>query len=85
LDTEGRTRAKRGEEIPIYGRIVAIADVYDALLSKRPYKAPWEERRALDEIRLMSGGKFDPDLVEVFFEILPTIRQVTERYGYTGR
>lgn len=78
---DGGALGKRGEEIPIYGRIVAIADVYDALLSKRVYKEAWGEEETLAEIRKLSGTKFDPDLVDVFFSILPSIRQVTERYA----
>jgi len=65
-----------GENIPITSRIVAIADVYDALCSKRVYKEPWTEEQVLAELRAMAGTKFDPDLIEVFFEILPNINQV---------
>ena len=80
-DTEGRAVGRRGEEIPIFGRVVAIADVYDALLSHRVYKDAWSEDEALTEIRSLSGSKFDPEVVEVFFESLPLLRQVTEKYG----
>lgn len=67
-----------GDEIPLGGRITALADVYDALISRRVYKEPWEEDRVLSEMRAMSGTKFDPELVEVFFEILPDIKLIRD-------
>jgi len=73
----------RGEEIPLYGRIVALADVYDALSSRRVYKEAWEEDSVLDEIKKLSGRKFDPELVEVFFENLDFIRSIRQRYPET--
>jgi HD-GYP domain-containing protein (c-di-GMP phosphodiesterase class II) len=79
-DENGFPLGKKGEEIPLVGRIVAIADVYDALLSRRVYKEAWTEENALEEIRSLGGVKFDPELVEVFFEVLPSIRQITDRY-----
>lgn len=80
-DSDGRPRGKKGKEIPIYGRIVSIADVYDALSSKRIYKEAWTEKDVLEEIHNMSGSKFDPDLVDVFFEVLPSIKQISEKYS----
>ena len=71
---------RKGDEIPLWGRIVAIADVYDALNSKRVYKEAWTEEAVLDEIKKMSGSKFDPELVEIFFEIYPNLKQVRNRY-----
>jgi HD-GYP domain-containing protein (c-di-GMP phosphodiesterase class II) len=80
VDDNGRPLGKKGEEIPLAGRIVAIADVYDALSSRRVYKDPWQENDVLEEIRKLSGTKFDPELVNVFFEILPIIRQIHSLY-----
>ncbi len=80
-DDDGRALGKRGTEIPIFGRIVAIADVYDALRSKRVYKEAWDESDALEEMKRMSGTKFDPELVEVFFEILPSIQTISDKYS----
>lgn len=74
----------RGEEIPLGGRITALADVYDALISRRVYKEPWEEDRVLTEMRSMSGTKFDPELVNVFFEILPSIKQIRDLHPETS-
>lgn len=77
---DGRPRPKRGEEIPIFGRIVAIADVYDALMSKRCYKEEWDENQTIDEIRRSAGSHFDPELVEIFMECIPYLAQIRMRY-----
>ena len=58
------------EEIPLAGRIVAVADVFDALISERPYKKPWPPQEAVDEIRNQSGRQFDPAAVEAFLKAL---------------
>ena len=79
-DENGKPLGKKGEEIPLGGRIVAIADVYDALCSKRVYKDPWAENDVLMELRKLSGSKFDPELIEIFFEILPNIKQTQNSY-----
>jgi HD-GYP domain-containing protein (c-di-GMP phosphodiesterase class II) len=77
---EGKPLGRKGEETPLPGRIVAVADVFDALCSKRVYKDPWSEEQVLQEIRNLSGTKFDPELVDVFFEILPNIKQIQSLY-----
>lgn len=79
-DAEGRVLKRRGEEIPLWGRIVAIADVYDALMSRRVYKEAWDEDAVLAEMRSMSGTKFDPDFVDAFFDVLPRIHDIRERH-----
>ncbi|MDR1588027.1 MAG: HD domain-containing protein [Treponema sp.] len=79
-DKDGKPLGKKGEEIPLTGRIVAVADVFDALCSKRVYKDPWTEEQVLTEIRELSGVKFDPELVDIFFEILPSIKQIQSLY-----
>lgn len=76
----GKPRGLKGEEIPISGRIVALADVYDALSCKRVYKEPWAEDKVLEEIRSQRGKKFDPGVVDAFFEILPNIKAIRERF-----
>jgi len=81
---DGKPVGKKGEEIPLSGRIVSLADVFDALCSKRVYKEPWTEEDVLHEIKKLSGTKFDPDLVEVFFEILPSIKQIQQLYPDGG-
>lgn len=58
-----------GEAIPLAARIVALADVFDALSSSRCYKKPWDKEKVYSLIRNESGKHFDPELVQVFFEI----------------
>ena len=76
----GRPIGKKAEEIPLYGRIVALADVYDALSSARVYKEAWDESEVLDKIESESGRHFDPELVEIFFSSLDFLRTVQQRY-----
>jgi putative two-component system response regulator len=67
-DGTGYPRGLSGREIPLAARILALADVYDALTSARPYKDPWPHARALDWIRERGGSHFDPDAVAAFLE-----------------
>jgi len=76
----GHPRPKCGEEIPLFGRIVAVADVYDALCSRRSYKEPWDEDRILEEMRTCSGSHFDPSVIEAFFGCLDVIKSIANRY-----
>lgn len=78
--SDGRARGKEGREIHPFGRVVAIADVYDALSSKRVYKEAWDDEKVLDTIREESGRQFDPDMVEAFFIALDTIKDIKEKY-----
>ena len=68
-DGTGYPRGLRGEEISLEGRIMAIADVYDALVSERPYKAPYSHEDAVETIRNDSGTHFDPQIVQAFLNI----------------
>ena len=70
-----RTGGKRGEEIPLFARIVGLADVYDALQSARAYKPAWQEKPVLNLIRGEAGRHFDPELVEIFFSVLDRLRE----------
>jgi len=79
-EKRGNASKRKGDEIHIFGRVVAIADVYDALLSKRAYKKAWKEEDAIDEIKKLSGKKFDPDVVEAFFDSINSIRSISRRY-----
>ncbi len=65
-DGNGYAQNKAGEDISFEGRIVAVADVYDALTSRRSYKDAWDDREAYDEIVRCSGTQFDPQVVEAF-------------------
>lgn len=77
----GFAKGLSGEEIPLGARIVAIADVYDALSSKRSYKDSWDEDEILEEIRKMSGKKFDPQIVEAFFDVLERIQAIKAHFS----
>jgi response regulator RpfG family c-di-GMP phosphodiesterase len=77
---DGRPIGKKGDVIPLYGRIVALADVYDALSSARVYKEAWDESDVLSKIENESGRHFDPELVEIFFASLDILRAVQRRY-----
>ena len=79
-DENQQPRPKRAEEIPLFGRIVAVADVYDALCSRRSYKEPWDEDRILEEMRKSSGTHFDPEVVDAFFSCLDVLKSIAERY-----
>jgi putative two-component system response regulator len=68
-DGEGYPLGLKRSDIPISGRIVAIADVFDAITSKRVYKEPWPIDRALEYLMDMRGKQFDPDVVDAFFAI----------------
>lgn len=72
--------AKKGLSIPLSARIVALADVYDALVSRRPYKDPWEEEAVLHHLRTQRGQHFDPELVDIFFEIYDIIRAIRSKW-----
>jgi putative two-component system response regulator len=77
-DGSGYPAGLAGEAIPLAGRICAICDVYDALVSARPYKTAWAVEDALDEIRALSGSHFDPRLVELFLGLVDSPPRVAE-------
>lgn len=69
-DGSGYPRGLKGEEIPLEARIFAVADVWDALVSERPYKPAWPPERAREELRAQAGKGLDPRLVPAFLEIV---------------
>jgi HD-GYP domain-containing protein (c-di-GMP phosphodiesterase class II) len=71
---------KKGREIPLSARIVAVADVYDALSSKRAYKESWPEEQVLEHLRSESGKHFDPEIVGIFFEIYDVIKAIKRKW-----
>jgi HD-GYP domain-containing protein (c-di-GMP phosphodiesterase class II) len=77
---DGASRGKEGEEIPLFGRIVALADVYDALSSRRCYKEAWDENSVITTIAEEAGKQFDPELVEVFLECVDSFRHTEQLY-----
>ncbi len=76
----GYPKSLKGEEIHIYGRITAIADVFDALGSDRCYKKAWEDDKIFDLIKNGSGEHFDPALVKIFFENLEDFLAVRDKF-----
>lgn len=80
-DGSGYPNGLKGEEIPLTGRIVAIADVFDALTSVRPYKPAWSVDDTLELLRRESGKHFDPQLVELFLGCMPEILAIKERWA----
>ncbi len=82
-DERGRARGKKGEEIPILGRLVAVADVYDALCSRRSYKDAWSEEEVLEELQNQAGKQFDPELIEDFLSIQDLVKSIKTRYPDT--
>lgn len=70
-----------GEEIPLGARITALADVYDALSCKRVYKEEWTEDKILEEVQRLRSIKFDPEITDAFFEIVPRIQAIKERFS----
>ena len=72
--------ARSGTDIPLGARLVAVADVFDALVSRRSYKEPWPVEDALALIREQSGKHFDPEIVEAFMEIQDTILAIQAKF-----
>ena len=72
--------SKKGKEIPLEARITALADVYDALSSKRSYKDSWPEEKILSIIKKDTGTHFDPEVSEAFFEIHDVILAIREKF-----
>ena len=77
---KGYPNGLKGEEIPIEGRIVAIADVFDALTSKRPYKEAWSVEKTMDLMKREAGEHFEPKLVELLEANLGAILEIKERW-----
>ncbi len=80
-DGKGYPYGTAGEDIPLSARIAAIADVFDALTSERPYKRAWTCQQAFDYIQENAGTQFDPELAHAFLECKKQILQVQERFA----
>lgn len=79
-DGSGYPSGVKGQEIPLISRIVAICDVFDALLSRRPYKEPWTAEATIAYIKEESGKHFDPIIVKAFEEKLPSFLTIHEQF-----
>jgi putative two-component system response regulator len=80
-DGSGYPKGLKGPEIPLQGRLMAIADVYDALVSDRPYKKAFSHEEAVNIISVSSGTHFDPDLVNIFLEISDKFNKIANSFG----
>ncbi len=83
-DGNGYPKGIKEKEIPLAGRIAAIADVFDALTTKRPYKDPFPLEKAYGIIKESRGSHFDPDVVDAFFAVEGEILEIKERYKDEG-
>ena len=81
---QGYPRGRKGADIPIEARVVAVTDVFDALCSARPYKQPWPVDEATAYLKQHSGDLFDPDLVPRFLELMPDILAIQRQYSAPG-
>jgi putative two-component system response regulator len=80
-DGTGYPRGLKGKDIPLAGRICALADVFDALVSVRPYKPAFSLEKALSIIKQGEGNHFDPQVVRAFLEILDEVSEISERFS----
>lgn len=79
-DGSGYPAGVAGDKIPLSARIMAIVDVYDALVSRRPYKDPFSHEKAIDIIIKGAGSHFDPRLVDMCRPIFPTFQEISEQH-----
>ncbi|TGN11081.1 HD domain-containing phosphohydrolase [Leptospira ilyithenensis] len=80
FDGTGYPYCLKGEKIPLEGRIIAVADVFDALTTVRPYKKAWEIPDAIGFLRKESGTHFDPELTELFIKVMPEILEIRNKW-----
>ncbi|MFW9616572.1 HD-GYP domain-containing protein [Aquabacterium sp.] len=82
LDGSGYPKALQGDDIPLEARIVAVADIFDALTSERPYKAEWPLEQAFEELHRLSGeGKLDAECVHALASQADTVKDIRARYA----
>ncbi|MBV6325367.1 HD-GYP domain-containing protein [Duganella violaceipulchra] len=83
-DGSGYPNGLAGEQIPLVGRIVAIADVFDALTSARPYKPEWPLPQAVEYLEQQRGKHFDAELVDLFLTQMPALLEIKQRWAERG-
>ena len=81
VNGQGYPRGIKGDQIPLEARIVAVADVFDALTSARPYKQAWRNEEAIDELKKLAGAKLDRDCVEALVQNLDAVEQIQRQFG----
>jgi HD-GYP domain-containing protein (c-di-GMP phosphodiesterase class II) len=77
---DGNIKKKYNDNIPVFGRVVALADVFDAMISRRCYKDPIAESEVIEIMRSDSGKKFDPEMFDAFLEVIDNIRAISDKY-----
>ncbi len=80
-DGSGYPKGLKGDVTPIYGQIIAVADVFDALTSERPYKRAWTVEAAMDLLKEGSGKHFKPECINAFFKNWDAVLEIKERFG----
>ena len=81
IDGEGYPEELKAGEFPLEARIVAVADVFDAFTSKRPYKEAWGIDKAYEELKELSGKKLDADCVQVLFDHRDEVEKIMKRFA----
>lgn len=80
VNGKGYPSGKKGGEIPLEARIIAVADVFDALTSKRPYKEAWDNQRAIDMLQKLAGETLDQDCVDALLKNLGTVEEIQKQF-----
>jgi HD-GYP domain-containing protein (c-di-GMP phosphodiesterase class II) len=80
IDGSGYPDGRAGENIPIEARVVAVADVFDALTSRRPYKQAWSNDDAFAMLRKLSGTKLDPNCVDALIQNRDKVEEIQRRF-----
>jgi HD-GYP domain-containing protein (c-di-GMP phosphodiesterase class II) len=69
----------KGDNIPLFARLIAVVDSFDAMTNARPYRNALPEEKAIEEIKLFSGRQFDPHLAKYFLQLLPELKKLEEK------
>ena len=80
VNGKGYPSGKKGNEIPLEARIIAVADVFDALTSKRPYKEAWDNERAIGMLKKMTGASLDKDCVDALLKNMEKIEEIQAHF-----
>jgi putative two-component system response regulator len=81
FDGSGYPQGQKGQDIPLFCRIVAVADVFDALTSSRPYKAAWSLERSVEYLRTCRGTHFDPQCVDAFLGAWSEVLTIRDQFA----
>ena len=81
VNGRGYPTGKKGDDIPLEARIVAVADVFDALTSERPYKDAWGNKEAINTIKQLSGQMLDQDCVDALLENIEKVEKIQQQFA----